>query len=111
MADPTVLAAAAASPSGLIEQVTTPALIDEAQLVPELLLPIKRRVDLDTRPGSFLPTGSSRLGRAQLGGSDPLAGRPARTDPPAVVFYTGELVLPVAERIWAVPISALWADG
>ncbi len=78
LADPTALAAATASPSELIEQVTTPALIDEAQLVPELLLPIKRRVDLDTRPGSFLLTGSSRLGRAQLGGSDPLAGRSAR---------------------------------
>ncbi len=78
LADPTVLAASTASPSSLIEQVTTPALIDEAQLVPELLLPIKRRVDHDTRPGSFLLTGSSRLGRAQLGGSDPLAGRSAR---------------------------------
>ncbi len=78
LADPTVLAAAQASPSGLIEQITTPALIDEAQLVPDLLLPIKRRVDRNTAPGSFLLTGSSRLGRTQLGGSDPLAGRSVR---------------------------------
>lgn len=78
LADPTVLAAATASPSGVIDQALIPALVDEAQLAPELLLAVKRRVDTETRPGSFLLTGSSRLGRTQLGGSDPLAGRSVR---------------------------------
>jgi predicted AAA+ superfamily ATPase len=35
--------------------------IDEIQLVPELLRAIKVAVDLDTRPGRFLLTGSSRV--------------------------------------------------
>ena len=35
--------------------------IDEIQLVPELLRPIKVAVDLDPTPGSFLLTGSSRI--------------------------------------------------
>ena len=40
--------------------------------------PVKRRVDRDRTNGAFVLTGSSRLGRTQLGGSDPLAGRAAR---------------------------------
>src|SRR5262245_12263576 len=35
--------------------------IDEIQLVPDLLRPIKVTVDLDPAPGRFLLTGSSRL--------------------------------------------------
>jgi hypothetical protein len=35
--------------------------IDEIQLVPELLRPIKVTVDLDPRPGRYLLTGSSRV--------------------------------------------------
>src|SRR5262249_518073 len=35
--------------------------IDEIQLVPELLRPIKVKVDLDPTPGHFLLTGSSRV--------------------------------------------------
>lgn len=35
--------------------------IDEVQRVPELMLAIKHQVDLDTRPGRFLLTGSARL--------------------------------------------------
>ncbi len=35
--------------------------IDEIQRVPELVLPIKARVDDDNRPGQFLLTGSARL--------------------------------------------------
>ncbi|RSM72084.1 hypothetical protein DMB66_05580 [Actinoplanes sp. ATCC 53533] len=35
--------------------------IDEIQLVPELLRPIKVKVDLDPTPGRFLLTGSSRV--------------------------------------------------
>lgn len=35
--------------------------IDEVQRVPDLMLAIKHRVDLDPRPGQFLLTGSARL--------------------------------------------------
>ncbi|MFM9971874.1 MAG: ATP-binding protein [Burkholderiales bacterium] len=78
LSDPTVLAGAEASPTSFIDNLVTPAFIDEAQLVPELTLAVKRRVDRERGKGLFLLTGSSRLGRSQLGGSDPLAGRALR---------------------------------
>ena len=78
LGDPTVLAAATASPASFVGGLSTPAFIDEAQLLPELPLAIKRRVDRERGKGLFLLTGSSRLGRSQLGGSDPLAGRALR---------------------------------
>lgn len=52
--------------------------IDEAQLLPELLLSVKRLVDQDPTPGRLLLTGSSRLRADSLGGSDALAGRAVR---------------------------------
>ncbi len=78
LGDPTVLAAAAASPASFVDGLNTPAFIDEAQLLPELPLAIKRRVDRERGKGLFLLTGSSRLRRTQLGGSDPFAGRALR---------------------------------
>ena len=78
LGDPTVLDAVTSSPTSFVDTLPVPAFIDEAQLAPELLLAIKRRVDRERRPGCFVLTGSSRLGRAQLGGSDPLAGRSIR---------------------------------
>jgi uncharacterized protein len=78
LGDPTLRDAALASPVAFVEGLARPALIDEAQLVPELTLAVKRVVDVSGAPGQFVLTGSSRLGRAQLGGSDPLAGRAAR---------------------------------
>ena len=78
LSDPTVRAAAQSAPATFIDNLPTPAFIDEAQLVPELPLAVKRRVDRERTNGAFILTGSSRLGRAQLGGSDPLAGRAAR---------------------------------
>jgi uncharacterized protein len=78
LGDPTILDAATSSPTSFVDSLSLPAFIDEAQLAPELLLAVKRRVDRERRPGCFVLTGSSRLGRAQLGGSDPLAGRAIR---------------------------------
>lgn len=78
LSDPTTFAAARASPTSFIEELDAPALIDEAQLLPELATAVKRRVDREGELGMFLLTGSSRLGRTQLGGSDPLAGRAVR---------------------------------
>jgi uncharacterized protein len=78
LADPTVFTAAQSSPTTFIDALPLPALIDETQLVPELALAVKRRVDRERKPGLFVLTGSSRLGRSGLGGSDPLAGRSIR---------------------------------
>jgi len=63
---------------GWLESLPATVVIDEAQLLDELPLQIKRLVD---EPGStrrFLLTGSARIGRTGLGGSDPLTGRVRR---------------------------------
>lgn len=52
----------------------TTLVIDEAQRVPSLLLPLKAEVDRDRRPGKFLLTGSADLLRTP-GVGDSLAGR------------------------------------
>lgn len=78
LANSTVRRSAESSPNAFVESLERPALIDEAQLVPELALAVKQVVDRTGDPGQFIMTGSSRLGRAQLGGSDPLAGRAVR---------------------------------
>lgn len=48
-------------PVGFVHSLDSPALIDEVQRVPELLLAIKRAVDLNPEPGRFLLTGSTNL--------------------------------------------------
>jgi hypothetical protein len=66
-------------PIRFLRALPTPAIIDEAQLEPQLPLWIKLVVDeRNGAPGQFILTGSARLGRDQLGGSDPLAGRSTR---------------------------------
>jgi predicted AAA+ superfamily ATPase len=52
--------------------------IDEAQLIDELPLQIKWLVDQPDSRRRFLLTGSARIGRSGLGGSDPLTGRVIR---------------------------------
>lgn len=58
--DPATLRAAKDDPTGFVEHDSL-MVIDEIQLVPELLQPIKVAVDLDPTPGRFLLTGSSRI--------------------------------------------------
>ncbi len=58
--DPATLRAATDDPTGFVEHDGL-MVIDEIQLVPELLRPIKVAVDLDPTPGRFLLTGSSRI--------------------------------------------------
>ena len=77
-ADPGVRAAAAASPLLFVESLPIGTVIDEAQLVPEVLVPIKEIVDAARRPGHFLLTGSTRVDLPTMGGTHPLAGRFAR---------------------------------
>ncbi len=58
--DPATLRAATDDPTGFVEHEGL-MIIDEVQLAPELLRPIKVVVDLDPTPGRFLLTGSSRI--------------------------------------------------
>ena len=58
--DHTTLAAATADPAGFVRGLDRAA-IDEIQRAPDLLLAIKRSVDLDPSPGRFLLTGSADL--------------------------------------------------
>lgn len=78
LADPDTRSAAAASPRLFIETLPFATVLDEAQLVPDLLTPIKDIVDATGRPGQFLLTGSTRVDLPTMGGSNPLAGRHAR---------------------------------
>lgn len=58
--DTTVRAAADADPAAFVRHDDL-LVIDEVQRVPDLILAIKHKVDLDPRPGQFLLTGSARL--------------------------------------------------
>jgi uncharacterized protein len=59
--DLTVARAATADPQGFIQSLTTPAVLDEVQHVPEIFRPIKLRVDRERRAGSFVLTGSANV--------------------------------------------------
>lgn len=61
------------------------------------MLPVEVKASRDVRPDDL-------AGLRQFLADVPACER-------AVIFYAGELVLPVAERILAVPISALWSDS
>jgi predicted AAA+ superfamily ATPase len=53
--------AARADPVGFVAAIAGPAVIDEVQRVPSLLLAIKRRLDSDQARGQFLLTGSANI--------------------------------------------------
>ncbi len=53
--------AAAEDPTGFVASLKIPAAIDEVQRVPDLLLAIKARLDLDDSRGQFLLTGSANI--------------------------------------------------
>jgi predicted AAA+ superfamily ATPase len=79
--DANVLSAAQADPQGFLEQFRKRRLIviDEVQRAPELLVAIKREVDMDRRPGRFILTGSAnvmsipRISESLAGRMEPLA--------------------------------------
>jgi predicted AAA+ superfamily ATPase len=66
--------AAAADPTGFVATLPRPAVVDEAQRAPDLLLAVKEAVDRDTSPGQFLLTGSSNV-RSNRRVKDALTGR------------------------------------
>ena len=72
--DPAVLEAARTDPVGLLSGLAGPAVIDEVQRVPELLLAVKMAVDADRSPGRFLLTGSVGL-RSRSEAASALVGR------------------------------------
>ena len=58
---PNLLDAAKNDPSGFVQGLPEPVILDEVQRVPELLLAIKSVVDHRRTPGRFLLTGSANL--------------------------------------------------
>ena len=76
---PDAIAQLNVDPLRYLRSLPSPTIFDEAQLEPRLPLWVKLVVDeRNGSPGQFILTGSARLGRDQLGGSDPLAGRAVR---------------------------------
>ncbi len=78
LSDPNILDTLRLDPLRFLRAQPTPCIIDEAQIEPEVTVWVKRIVDERRMPGQFILTGSTRLGRHQLGGTDPLAGRAIR---------------------------------
>lgn len=72
--DGTILGAARSDPTGFIQSLPTPVILDEVQRAPDVLLAVKQVVDRKRRPGAFLLTGSANiLSLPQV--HDSLAGR------------------------------------
>lgn len=72
--DLTTLQGARQDPKGFVESLPERAILDEVQRVPELMLPLKQRIDAERKPGMFLLTGSaSPLALPQV--ADALVGR------------------------------------
>ncbi|NGX28892.1 MAG: hypothetical protein K940chlam1_01080 [Candidatus Anoxychlamydiales bacterium] len=72
--DDLALSSALRDPSGWIESMPKPLIIDEVQRVPEIFLPIKKDVDQNRKPGRYILTGSANpMLLPKLG--DSLAGR------------------------------------
>ncbi|MBB4660789.1 ATP-binding protein [Conexibacter arvalis] len=72
--DQTVREQALRDPDGFLAGVTRPAIIDEIQRAPNLMLALKIVVDADPTPGQFVITGSADL-LTQRGVADALPGR------------------------------------
>ena len=78
LADRSTLEFAAQALDTWLRQLPRPAIIDEAQLLPDLPLALKELVD-ELGPGNhFILTGSASIGRTGLGGNNPLTRRSRR---------------------------------
>lgn len=105
LADPATLELASHDLPGWLASLPATTVIDEAQLIAELPLAVKRLVDEPGTARRFLLTGSARLGRTSLGGSDPLTGRVRRwtLSPLTLAELDGRAVAMghLAERLWS----------
>ncbi len=76
LSDQSVRRSAMSNPNEWLKRLSLPAIIDEAQLMPELPLLIKQAVDQITEPSlSFILTGSASIQTNELGLQDPLIRR------------------------------------
>jgi len=108
LSDETTYQAAKASPKDFIQQLEFGTIIDEAQLVEDITVPIKSVIDKNSKPGRFLLTGSTRLLRTNLGGSDPLAGRtlpPLPLYPLTIREREGEILKTTANKFNSVSVQ------
>lgn len=113
LSDTGVIESIRLDPVRYLTDLPAPTIIDEAQLLPELPVWVKRVVDRrGGAVGQFILTGSARLGRHQLGGSDPLAGRSVRLRmwPMTLGERVGQLTA-VAERFFDDELPSLGSDG
>ncbi|MCL2092417.1 MAG: DUF4143 domain-containing protein [Micrococcales bacterium] len=92
LADRATLRFATHDPEGWLRRLPRPAVIDEAQLLPDLPLVLKEQVDTLGRGNHYILTGSASIGRTGLGGADPLARRASRlTMLPLTAWEVAEL--------------------
>lgn len=59
--DPLVLGFAQRDPAGFLSHFPAPLIIDEVQRFPELILPLKQKIDQDRTPGRYVLTGSANI--------------------------------------------------
>lgn len=74
--DPDIARLAREDPRGLLASYRDGLILDEAQAVPEIFAYLKRAVDADPKPGTYVVTGSRQFGLLS-GVSESLAGRAA----------------------------------
>jgi predicted AAA+ superfamily ATPase len=111
-AEPDTRSAAAASPLLFLESLPKATVIDEAQLVPEILAPLKELVDRSSGSGQYLLTGSTRVDLPTMGGTNPIAGRFTRFElgPLNAAERHGRPTTVVAELLTGNPASLPIAD-
>lgn len=102
--------AALADPDGFALSLPRPAVIDEVQRAPDLMLAIKQILDQDQSPGQFLLTGSADLVTARVV-ADALPGRVEYVNlwPLAQAEVTGSLASVVDALLAGVPPQVLGA--
>lgn len=115
--------AAQSDPAGLVRDLDR-AIIDEAQLAPELLRAIKESIDSDRRPGRFLLTGSANIltlpkvseslaGRMEIVNLLPLSRAEIRGRRPKFLqnAFLGHLVKPAEKMLGTDLVRAVLVGG
>lgn len=110
--DPAIVARLRADPQGFLDAITTPAILDEVQNVPEVFALVRSRIDRHPRrTGQWLLTGSQDAALMQ-GVTESMAGRAAvlqlyplsaRETPKVTLLrggYPEVLARPAAARLW-----------